>query len=226
MLPSPDGHTGVCSPMETSRSNAHDRSSRRGSSTAQRRRRLPVSQQVLAIASWSLLLCCSELSGAESETDPAARHAPRAGDRSVTANTVHGSPRKAASAFGLTSGEQVSPGLQPDPAWEGGIDRLGVLGCRIGRAGGNCSSVSNCLRPPSADQKKHCLAHGAMERAFTGKWVANHSKGVYACACCNASLFLSHDKFDTDRGHTTFTKPVSAAPISSPHDSALGSGGG
>ncbi|KAJ1490501.1 Mss4-like protein [Baffinella frigidus] len=205
----PDGHAGASPLRETSTSTARDRSPPRGRRGAPRRRRLPVLHGVLVtIASWSLLLCCAGLSaGAEPETDPA-RHTPRAGDISVTAGTFHGALQKAASAWGLTSGEGVSPGLQPDPVWEGGIDRLGVLGCHMGRAGGNCSSAGNCLRPPSADQAELCLSHGSMERTNTGKWAANHSKGVYTCACCNASLFLSRDKFDSARGHATFHKSV------------------
>lgn len=217
----PDGHAGASPLRETSTSTARDRSPPRGRRGAPRRRRLPVLHGVLVtIASWSLLLCCAGLSaGAEPETDPA-RHTPRAGDISVTAGTFHGALQKAASAWGLTSGEGVSPGLQPDPVWEGGIDRLGVLGCHMGRAGGNCSSAGNCLRPPSADQAELCLSHGSMERTNTGKWAANHSKGVYTCACCNASLFLSRDKFDSARGHATFHKSVSP-PLSSPEYSAL-----
>ena len=95
-----------------------------------------------------------------------------------------------------------------DTAWAGGIDRGGRIQCRIGEQGGNCSSPANCVHrnltaSALATRDAFCL-HERMERPFLGKYVHSRARGVYTCACCNATLFHSHDQFDGGGAYLSF----------------------
>ena len=102
---------------------------------------------------------------------------------------------------------------QPAPAdlddrWEGGIDRFGNLSCAIRNATGKpCRSKENCVAEVSRNEEEFCLKEN-MERPFLGKYAQNWSKGVYTCSCCNATLFDSIDKFQTNEGYATFSSGV------------------
>lgn len=45
------------------------------------------------------------------------------------------------------------------------------------------------------------------EAPFTGKYVSEHSKGMYKCAVCGNELFSSDTKFDSGTGWPSFTEP-------------------
>lgn len=53
------------------------------------------------------------------------------------------------------------------------------------------------------------LRRKGTERAFTGKYHANHDKGVYVCAGCANPLFGSETKFESGTGWPSFHTPVS-----------------
>lgn len=44
------------------------------------------------------------------------------------------------------------------------------------------------------------------EAPFTGKFVAHHEKGMYACVVCGAPLFPSDAKFDSGTGWPSFAE--------------------
>lgn len=62
----------------------------------------------------------------------------------------------------------------------------------------------------------------ATEPAFTGKYVNEHSKGMYHCAACGAELFSSDTKFDSGTGWPSFTEPANLANVQLREDDSLG----
>ncbi|HYU64902.1 MAG TPA: peptide-methionine (R)-S-oxide reductase MsrB [Candidatus Paceibacterota bacterium] len=52
------------------------------------------------------------------------------------------------------------------------------------------------------------MRKGGTEAPFTGKYVNDHSKGVYKCAACGQELFSSDTKFDSGTGWPSFTDPL------------------
>jgi len=103
-----------------------------------------------------------------------------------------------------------------DSRWEGGIDRGGSVNCEIGKTGGKCMSPANCIGNLTAAQDRFCM-HEELELVFLGEHIYQYAKGVYTCACCNTTLFHSRDKFDSNRGHISFTKPAKHAIVGYKH---------
>jgi peptide-methionine (R)-S-oxide reductase len=58
------------------------------------------------------------------------------------------------------------------------------------------------------------------ERAFTGAYWDHHEKGVYRCACCNAELFRSDEKFDSGTGWPSFWQPAAAEAVATEEDNS------
>jgi peptide-methionine (R)-S-oxide reductase len=53
----------------------------------------------------------------------------------------------------------------------------------------------------------------ATEPAFTGKYATGHFHGTFVCACCNAELFSSQQKFDSGTGWPSFWQPIKGSAI-------------
>ncbi len=60
------------------------------------------------------------------------------------------------------------------------------------------------------------------EAPFTGKYVDNHEKGMYACAICGNQLFSSDTKFDSGTGWPSFTEPANLENIELKEDTDHG----
>jgi peptide-methionine (R)-S-oxide reductase len=58
------------------------------------------------------------------------------------------------------------------------------------------------------------------ERAFTGAYWDHHEKGVYRCACCNAELFRSDEKFDSGTGWPSFWQPAAPDVVATEEDNS------
>jgi peptide-methionine (R)-S-oxide reductase len=59
------------------------------------------------------------------------------------------------------------------------------------------------------------------ERAFTGRYWANHDSGLYRCVCCGTALFRSSEKFESGSGWPSFWEPVAEENIKTEKDGSL-----
>lgn len=60
-------------------------------------------------------------------------------------------------------------------------------------------------------EEEAVIVNKATERPFTGRFLHNNDKGVYACKRCGAELFRSKDKFDSKSGWPSFDDAVKGA---------------
>jgi len=70
-------------------------------------------------------------------------------------------------------------------------------------------------------QYEVCRRKGT-EPAFTGEYWDFKGDGIYRCACCDAPLFDSRDKFDSGTGWPSFTRPVSPGALEEHEDRSYG----
>jgi len=66
------------------------------------------------------------------------------------------------------------------------------------------------------------LRQKGTERAYTGKYYKTSDKGVYSCVACDAELFTSDMKFDSDCGWPSFDKAIEGGKIKYEVDRAHG----
>jgi len=66
------------------------------------------------------------------------------------------------------------------------------------------------------------MREGATEPAFTGKYVDEHTPGMYKCAACGAELFSSETKFESGSGWPSFTRPANLEHVELRTDSSHG----
>ena len=68
----------------------------------------------------------------------------------------------------------------------------------------------------------HIAREKGTEAPFTGKYVNEHSKGMYKCAICGNELFSSDTKFDSGTGWPSFTEPKNLENIELKEDMSSG----
>lgn len=71
------------------------------------------------------------------------------------------------------------------------------------------------------EQYRITREHGT-ERAFTGQYNENKSKGDYVCVCCGAPLFTSDNKFDSGSGWPSFWTPLTSDALEQRTDRSHG----
>jgi peptide-methionine (R)-S-oxide reductase len=60
------------------------------------------------------------------------------------------------------------------------------------------------------------------ERAFSGKYAANHADGIYSCICCGTALFDSKTKFESGTGWPSFWAPIAKENLAKHSDVSIG----
>lgn len=66
----------------------------------------------------------------------------------------------------------------------------------------------NEIKKKLTPEQYHVMRERGTEAPFSGKYVDDHSKGMYVCAVCGQELFSSDTKFDSGTGWPSFTDPV------------------
>lgn len=70
-------------------------------------------------------------------------------------------------------------------------------------------------------QQYRILREKGTDAPFTGELNDNKEEGMYVCAACGETVFLSDDKFDSGTGWPSFTKPVKDNAVDEEEDNSL-----
>jgi len=77
-------------------------------------------------------------------------------------------------------------------------------------------------REQLTDEEYRITRQKGTERAFTGTYWDEKSKGTYVCASCGQALYDSGTKFDSGTGWPSFWAPVADDAVESLSDRSLG----
>jgi peptide-methionine (R)-S-oxide reductase len=83
-------------------------------------------------------------------------------------------------------------------------------------------NTQNDWKSKLTPEQYRIMREDGTEPAFTGKYVSEHSKGMYKCAACGAELFSSDAKFDSGTGWPSFTEPANLEHVELRDDSSVG----
>src|SRR3546814_13871692 len=73
----------------------------------------------------------------------------------------------------------------------------------------------------SPEEYEVARRHGT-ERAFTGRYNATKTPGLYTCVCCGQELFDSETKYESGRGWPSFWAPLATDRVERPEDRRVG----
>jgi len=71
-------------------------------------------------------------------------------------------------------------------------------------------------------EQYHVTRQKGTERPFTGMYWDSKEEGLYRCACCNAELFRSDQKFDSHCGWPSFFDAIDPERINQIEDTSHG----
>ncbi|TWH65021.1 peptide-methionine (R)-S-oxide reductase [Azomonas agilis] len=77
-------------------------------------------------------------------------------------------------------------------------------------------------REELSDEEFQICRLGGTERAFTGKYHATKTPGVYHCVCCDAPLFDSEAKYNSGCGWPSYFQPVQETAVTYSNDFSHG----
>ncbi len=109
--------------------------------------------------------------------------------------------------------------------WQGAVaENRAAARPQGAKVSGNTSTIEKIVKTDeewkkilTPEQYKVMRKHGT-EAAFTGKYHANHEKGVYVCAACGLPLFSSDTKFESGTGWPSFWKPIDESHVGTETD--------
>ena len=78
------------------------------------------------------------------------------------------------------------------------------------------------LKSKLTPEQYQIMRKGGTEAPFSGKYAAEHSRGMYRCAACGQELFSSDTKFESGTGWPSFDNPVNKEHIELKDDNSLG----
>lgn len=78
------------------------------------------------------------------------------------------------------------------------------------------------LRQRLTPEQYEVTQRGGTERPFTGIYYRTTEPGLYRCIVCDAELFRSEAKFDSDCGWPSFTAPTDSSAVRLLTDKSLG----
>lgn len=64
------------------------------------------------------------------------------------------------------------------------------------------------LKKKLTDEQYNVLIEKGTEKPFSGKYLKNKDKGMYACAVCSNQIFSSQNKYDSGSGWPSFDKAI------------------
>ena len=86
----------------------------------------------------------------------------------------------------------------------------------FGLIGINTMSQENIKRNELTTEEARVIIHKGTERPFTGEYLDNKKEGTYTCKWCDAPLYHSSDKFDSNCGWPSFDDEIEGAVTRTP----------